>query len=86
MSSPTNIANRITAGLESINPPLTLIRIAAEATTQGINEASATLLQAWAADVLTAANELPGMAGQYWASIASELRSMAWERTTGVEK
>jgi uncharacterized membrane protein len=41
MSSPTNIANRITAGLESINPPLTLIRIAAEATTQGINEASA---------------------------------------------
>jgi hypothetical protein len=75
MSSPTNIANRITAGLE----------IAAEATTQGINEASATLLQEWAADVLTAANEVPGMAGQYWASIASELRSMAFERMTGEE-
>jgi hypothetical protein len=83
MSSPINIADRITAGL-SVDAPIALIRIAAEATTQGINEASATLLQEWAADVLAAANELPGMAGQYWASIAAELRSLAWERTTGV--
>jgi hypothetical protein len=85
MSSPTNIANRITAGL-SVDAPLILIRISAEATTEGIAAASSALLQAWAVDVLAAANELPGMAGQYWASIASELRSMAWERSTGEEQ
>ena len=82
--NPRNIANRITAGLECINPPLCLLQVAAEATTEGIAAASATLLRAWAKDVLRAANELQGEAGQYWASIAAELRSLAWEKSTGV--
>ena len=85
--NPRNIANRITAGLECVSPPLCLLQVAAEATTEGSAAASAMLLQAWAADVLRAANELQGQsgqAGQYWASIASELRSLAWEKSTGV--
>ena len=85
MSNPTNIANRITAGLECISPPLCLLQVAAEATTEGIAAASAMLLQAWVADVLRAANELQGQSGQYWVSIASELRSLAWEKSTGVK-
>ena len=82
--NPRNIADRITAGLECISPPLCLLQVAAEATTEGITAASATLLRAWAADVLRAANELQGQSRQYWASIAAELRSMAWEKSTGV--
>ena len=84
MTSPTNIANRISAGLECVSPPLCLLQVAAEATTEGIAAASAMLLQAWAADVLRAANELQGQSGQYWASIAAELRSLAWEKSTRV--
>ena len=84
MTSPTNIANRISAGLECVSPPLCLLHVAAEATAEGITAASANLLQAWAADVLCAANELQGSAGQYWASIAAELRSLAWEKSTRV--
>ena len=85
MSNPANIANRISAGLESVSPPLCLLCVAAEATTEGITAASATLLRAWAADVLRAAAELQGQSGQYWVSIAAELRSLAWERSTGVK-
>jgi hypothetical protein len=81
--NPRNISDRITAGLEAINPPLVLLTVASEATTQGIAEASPKLLQEWAADVLKAANKLEGQAGQHWASIAAELRSLAWERSTG---
>ena len=82
--NPRNIADRITAGLECINPPLCLLCVAAEATAPGIAQASPHLLQGWAADVLRAANELQGEAGQYWASIAAELRSLAWEKSTRV--
>ena len=84
--NPRNIADRITAGLECVSPPLCLLQVAAEATAPGIAQASPHLLQGWAADALRAANELQGQAGQYWASIAAELRSMAWERSTGVGK
>ena len=82
--NPRNIADRITAGLECVSPPLCLLQVAAEATTEGIAAASAMSLQAWAADVLRATNELQGDAGQYWASIAAELRSIAWEKSTRV--
>ena len=82
--NPANIANRITAGLECVNPPLCLLQVAAEATAPGIAAASAKLLQTWAEDMLRAANELQGQSGQYWASIAAELRSMAWEKSTRV--
>ena len=82
--NPRNIADRITAGLECVSPPLCLLQVAAEATTEGIAAASAMLLKEWAADVLRAAAELQGEAGQYWASIAAELRSLAWEKSTRV--
>jgi hypothetical protein len=81
--NPGNIADRIRMGLQAITPPDELRVVASEATTQGITEASPMLLRAWADDVLKAANKLDGQAGQHWASIAAEMRSLAWERSTG---
>lgn len=49
----------------------------------GVQCASPDLLQALAAAILVAANEQPGVAGQFWASIAAELRAMAWEQMVG---
>jgi hypothetical protein len=80
LMNPANLSARITAGLESINPPDPLLALAAEATPEGIAAASPALLQAWAADVLRVANGLRGEAGQYWAQVAADLRSLAWER------
>ena len=84
MSNPVNIANRITAGLEVVSPPLCLLSVASEATAQGIQESSAMLLRAWAEDVKGAAGKMDGQAGQYWLSIANELEHLANERCTGV--
>lgn len=85
MTSPANLADRITAGLHVAPPPLCLglLCVAHEATAQGIRDASPRLLQCWAGEVSQAAQAEPGMPGQYWASIASALESMAMERSTG---
>jgi len=84
MSNPTNIANRITAGLEAVSPPLCLLSVASEATARGIQDASAILLRAWAIEVKGAAGEMDPQAGQYWLSVANELEHLARERCTGV--
>ena len=81
MTSAQNTAGRITAGLYD-GCSLYLLTVAGEATAQGIAAASPKLLQAWAADVMAACDELQGEAGQYWRSVADALTSMAMEKAT----
>jgi hypothetical protein len=88
MSNPTNIANRLRAGVD-VAPdliPKCLLSVASEATARGIQDASAMLLRAWAGEVKVAAGEMEGGAEAYWLSIANELEDMAHKRCTGVLK
>ena len=83
MTSPANTAERIRQGsIVSRHPALATLAL--EATPEGIAAASPMLLQAWAADVMAAAAELQGDAGQYWRSVADALKSMAMEKATKV--
>lgn len=52
----------------------------------GVQCATPDLLQSLAAAILATANEQPGAVGQYWASIAAELRALAWEQMVGGAK
>ena len=83
--TPTNIANRIAAGLDAKSPPDRLLLVASEATAQGIQAASANLLRAWAIEVKGAAGEMSGRTAEYWLSVANELEHLAHERCKGVE-
>lgn len=75
-----NIADRIATGPQTDRAQL----LSLEATSSGIEAASPALLEDWATEVLQVANVFPGEAGQYWAQVAADLRSMAWEKMTGV--
>jgi hypothetical protein len=80
--NPSNIADRITAGM-AVDPPLSLLSVAVYATRDGIKNADSAQLREWARDIYAAADELQGQGGQYWASVARELESMAHEKSTG---
>jgi hypothetical protein len=75
-----NIADRIATGPQTDRA----ILLAFEADAAGIEAASPTLLEDWATEVLQIANVFPGESGQYWAQVAADLRSLAWEKMTGV--
>ena len=85
MSNPTNLADRIAEGLESVAPHPALLVLALEATAEGITAASAGLLQEWAWAIISLGYELGGGVGQDWAAIAADMRSLAYEKTSGVK-
>jgi transcriptional regulator with XRE-family HTH domain len=72
---------RVETGVDDIPeaPPLNL----ASRMQAGFDSASPDLLAAMAKGIETAAQSHPGAAGQYWSSIAAEMRSLSYERRTG---
>jgi hypothetical protein len=79
MSSPINLADRITAGLQS-EAHLGLLRVAGDATRENLAKAPTALIEEWYDDVLTAARDMEPGPAVYWLSIAAALQSLAWER------
>lgn len=80
MMNAQNLADRIATDPQTDHTQL----LALEATAGNIEAASPTLLEGWATEVLAVANGAPGESGQYWAQVAADLRSMAYEKMTGV--
>lgn len=81
MSNPINLADRITAGLQ-VDAPMTLLRVAGEATRDRLASAPSDLLAEWCQEVFEAATAMEPGPDVYWLSIAAALQSLAWERTT----
>lgn len=86
MTSPPNIANRITAGLQALPPApaLALLSLASEATCEAIAGATPEQIEAWAASAHDAAQDMQDGAARFWASVGNELAALAREKTTGV--
>ena len=81
MSSASNIADRITAGLQ-VEAHIGLLRVAGEATRDRINTAPAETIAEWCAEVFEAAKAMEPGPAVYWLSVASALQSLALERRT----
>jgi len=81
MSSPWNIADRITAGLQ-VDAHLGLLRVAGEATRDRITTAPADTIAQWCHEVAEAAKAMEPGPAVYWLSVASALNSLALERQT----